>query len=76
MVEWERQCAAGDLQAWAWYGRLEFEVDMLRDDLSEALGTEILDREELVTIDGQSKRMCGFEREVVVRKLGELGGGC
>ena len=72
-LEWKRQCEEGDVQAWAWYGRLEFEVDMLREDLSEALGVEIIEREDMVTIDGQTKRMCGFESEVVVGKLDELG---
>ena len=70
---WKSRCASGEVEAWAWYGGLDFDVDMLREDLSQAFGKNITDGKEMVTIDGQGKRLGRFESEMVVTKLGELG---
>lgn len=73
VLEWKGRCASSEPRAWAWYGRLDMDVDGLREDLAEAFGQVIANEDEMVTIDGQRKWRCGLDAEVVVRKLGELG---
>ena len=72
VLEWRSQCALGDVSAWAWYGRYGFEVDLLREDLSEAFGKEMTGLE-FAEFDRRLEKVGSVEREVVETKLGELG---
>ena len=62
VLEWKAECESGEARAWAWYGKLDTDVYFLMGGLREVM-----------SIDGESEWTRDFEREVVVRKLDELG---